>query len=360
MKTISAKLIADSLCPKGHRLTSLIVTMPRFILAEFNTHRLFSRNSASSRAIPFERMLKMVQENPFIPIAWQKDHKGMQGTEYFKTKEQLKVITDYWEQSRQYAMNAASMLNYAGVSKQLCNRLLEPFMWHTVIVSATEWLNFFEQRCPQYNYLFEFYKSKKEVINNSKDNLYNDGRKLSTFTNLDWLDINKGQAEIHMMATAEAIYDAINESTPKQLQEGEWHIPFGDNIDEERLGVIVGYNNISNNGLALSCTQAKIRVAVARCARVSYLNYEGKDDYLDDLRLYDFLIKNLHLSPLEHCARAMTEEEYYSFSKGKNNICDEDENNIYINTSKQNNGFGWCANFKGWISQRYITENDYN
>ena len=79
---ISAKIIADSKCPRGHRLTTFIVTFPRIVLAEFNTHRMFSRNSASSRAIPFKRMVKMLEENPFIPIAWQKDHKGMQGVEY--------------------------------------------------------------------------------------------------------------------------------------------------------------------------------------------------------------------------------------------------------------------------------------
>ena len=83
MKKIEAKIIADSINQQGDRITTYLLTFPRFILAELNTHRMFSRNSASSRAIPFEKMVKMVQEDPFIPIAWQKDHKGMQGTEYF-------------------------------------------------------------------------------------------------------------------------------------------------------------------------------------------------------------------------------------------------------------------------------------
>ena len=84
---IQAKIIADSKNKFGNRITTMIVTIPRIILAEFNTHRMFSRNSASSRAIPFEKMVKSVKENPFIPIAWQKDHKGMQGTEYFQENE---------------------------------------------------------------------------------------------------------------------------------------------------------------------------------------------------------------------------------------------------------------------------------
>ena len=79
---ISAQIVADSKNEFGDRITTMLVTFPRYILAELNTHRMFSKNSASSRAIPFVKMLKSVKENPFIPIAWQKDHPGMQGTEY--------------------------------------------------------------------------------------------------------------------------------------------------------------------------------------------------------------------------------------------------------------------------------------
>src|SRR6185369_7117160 len=88
---IKAEIVADSINEKGNRITSFIVTFPRIILAEKNTHRVFSRNSASSRAIPFPKMVKSVRENPFIPIAWQKDHKGMQGTEYFSKEEKFEI-----------------------------------------------------------------------------------------------------------------------------------------------------------------------------------------------------------------------------------------------------------------------------
>jgi thymidylate synthase ThyX len=90
---IQAKIVADSLNPQGDRLTTFIVTFPRIILAEFNTHRMFSRNSASSRAIPFDKMVKSVQENPFIPIVWQKDHKGMQGKEYLTDELSINFAT---------------------------------------------------------------------------------------------------------------------------------------------------------------------------------------------------------------------------------------------------------------------------
>lgn len=148
---VQAKVIADSKNQFGNRITTMVVTMPRFILAEFNTHRMFSRNSASSRAIPFEKMVKSVQENPFIPIAWQKDHKGMQGTEYLIDEDDIQRAEKDWLNARDYAVEQAVYLsNHHRVTKQLCNRLLEPFMWHTVIISATEFSNFFELRCPSY------------------------------------------------------------------------------------------------------------------------------------------------------------------------------------------------------------------
>ena len=156
MRKINAEIVADSISPQGHRITSFILTYPRFIHSELMTHRLFSRNSASSRAIPLEKMVKMVEEDPFIPIAWQKDHKGMQGTEYLN-EEEVERAELQWIQASKNAINSARMLNsnYFGVTKnlvtkQLCNRLLEPFMWHTVLVTATEWENFFELRMPCY------------------------------------------------------------------------------------------------------------------------------------------------------------------------------------------------------------------
>ena len=108
---IKAKIIADSKNPQGDRITTMEVTFPRFILAEFNTHRMFSRNSASSRAIPFEKMVKMVEEDPFIPIKWMKDHKGMQGTEYFEKGAALKSM---WLKARDEATRHAEFLNIKG------------------------------------------------------------------------------------------------------------------------------------------------------------------------------------------------------------------------------------------------------
>lgn len=229
---ISAKVIADSILKPDYdnspvsRITTMIVTFPRFILAEFNTHRMFSRNSASSRAIPFEKMLEVVQNNPFIPITWQKDHKGMQGTEYF-TDHTIDENEYIWLVARDEAVFNAKCLHDQGVTKQLCNRLLEPFMWHTVLVTATEFENFFELRCPKYHTPVSgegfYFKSKKDCIANhsNPENL----EKLKNMSFEEWESINTSQAEIHMQALAEAMWDAICSSEPKKLNQGDWHLP---------------------------------------------------------------------------------------------------------------------------------------
>lgn len=188
MTKISAQIIADSKNEFGNRITTMVVTFPRFILAELNTHRMMSRNSPSSRAIPFEKMLESVQNNPFIPIAWQKDHKGMQGTEYFTNKEEIREIKSQYLFGRDYAVQQAKTLNSKGLTKQLCNRLLEPFMWHTVIVTATEWENFFALRCPRYEMWDkkETYRSRKDAIKN----IITDGNRIEAekWDYLKWAD----------------------------------------------------------------------------------------------------------------------------------------------------------------------------
>src|SRR5690606_22823686 len=119
-----------------------------------------------------------------------------------------------------------------GTTKQLCNRLLEPFMWHTVIVTATEWENFFALRCPRYRSYNKHYRSRKDVMQYADIQDFEDYR---NFSELDWLMRNEGQAEIHMMKIAEMMWDAYNESEPIRLKAGEWHIPFRDKIDMEKV-----------------------------------------------------------------------------------------------------------------------------
>ncbi len=401
MKKIKAEIVADSISPQGDRITTYLLTFPRFILAELNTHRVFSKNSASSRAIPFEKMVKMVKENPFIPIAWQKNHSGMQGTEYLsktdkfnlsqfmsvmidtlnnmtdrsskdfkqfekEVEERVNLITgllskythltmtldEWWLLARDKAVEAASILYVFRVTKQLCNRLLEPFMWHTVLLTATEFENFFELRCPQYVSPVDIHfrhKSKKDVIaaHSNPINL----EKFKNFTDLDWLKINKGQAEIHIQALAEAMYDAMNESTPKELKAGEWHIPFGDRIDESKIVDILSEDGVRGNYWGYKEEMDyKIKISTARCARLSYMTFDGEIDYEKDLKLHDRLLESQHMSPFEHCARAMSDEEYYSYVKGES-VSEKGARNRFTNRH-----YGWCRNFKGFIQYRHLIE----
>lgn len=260
-KQIGAEIIADSIC-NGHRITSMVITIPRIVLAEFNTHRALSRNSSSSRAIPFDKMAQEVDDNPFIPLRWQKDHSGMQGTEYF-TEDEVKAlaIRQQWLDAKNYAVHRAKQLNERGLTKQLCNRLLEPFMYQTIICTATEWENFIALRAHE-------------------------------------------AAEIHIQEAAYKVLEALNKSIPVVKGLGEYHIPFGDRFDLDKVNVVMEQTS-------LPMPEVMVRVAIARCARVSYLNFEGKDDYYADIRLFDRLSEAGHMSPFEHVAVAMNNHNHY-------------------------------------------------
>lgn len=316
---ISAKVIAASKNRYGQKIHTFIVTMPRYILAEFNTHRMLSKNSASSRAIPFEKMLKSVQENPFIPMAWQKDHKGMQGTEYFNGDGKSEILTNDWLKARDNAVDQALLMSEAGCTKQLVNRLLEPFMWHTVIVTGTDWENFFALRCPKYARPYNIYeidgvtlkehgetlcRSKKEWISGCTAEYTQNN---APTTDLGWLKINRGQADIHMMVLAEAIYDAYNESEPQLLKDGQWHIPFRYQIEVGKIMDLFdskGWSLMTN----VDYENAMVKISTAMCARVSYtvVGEEGKEpNYENDINLHDRLATSGHWSPFEHCAQAI-------------------------------------------------------
>lgn len=188
---ISAEIVADSVSPSGERLVTFVLTFPRIILAEFNTHRMFSRNSASSRAIPFQKMVDSVMNNPFIPVAWQKSHKGMQGFDYHE-QEDVQFLIFKWLTARDKAVEQAQALHELNVTKQMCNRLLEPFMWHKVIcTSCMEGLeNFFDLRSNE-------------------------------------------SAEIHIQQLALRMQEALLKSTPKNLGPNDWHLPLSKDFSLE-------------------------------------------------------------------------------------------------------------------------------
>ena len=317
---ISAEVVGDSITAYGHRITSLLVTMPRIVLSELNTHRALSKNSASSRAIPHKKMVEMVKKNLFIPIAWQKAHKGMQGDDYH-TGFKVKLFRFLWTFASRMAILFSGLLTRFGATKQLANRLLEPFMYHTVLITGTEWENFFALRCPSYitpvggkdeNGNDWVYRSRKDVIN-GHSNEFN-LEKMDKFTTLDWLKLNTGQAEIHIMEVAECIWDAMNESKPRKLKTGEWHIPFENKLDDFLMTALVMSEDSADIGhhdmisYPLKWVLLAVYISTGMAARTSYtvVGTERAIDYLSLIKIHDKMLLStpFHASPFEHAAQA--------------------------------------------------------
>jgi hypothetical protein len=314
--TINAQIVAHSKNEQGDELISVLATFPRIILAEVNTHRMLSKNTSSSRAIPFAKMVESVQNDTFIPIAWQKAHSGMQGTEYFEG-ENVESLKQDWLRAREQAISSAKFLTETGATKQLANRLLEPFMWTTMLITGPKsgWDNFFNLRCPQYQW-----DENEPIFKSKKDYCKNYPGSFNDYDDIWWLKRNKGQAEIHIMDLAEKIYDAYNESTSKVLKPGGWHIPFEDKLDNDELSKIS--HRTYHTNLKITDTQLnKVKVSVAMAARTSYtvVGEEKAIDYEAMIGLHDRLLAQdpPHSSPMEHCSLCVSQEEYDISFKGQ-------------------------------------------
>lgn len=357
MNNIKAEIVAHSLNPQGDELISVLATFPRIILAEVNTHRMLSKNTSSSRAIPLNKMIEAVQKNPFIPIAWQKKHSGMQGSEYFDNHFSItgnyNSDTNYgfWMDARDEAVRYAECLGSEGLTKQLANRLLEPFMWTTMLITGSKegWDNFFRLRCPSYQIKItkpEEFSNKIISFESKKDfvKFGNNEELTKDWTDLDWLKANKGQAEIHIMDLAEKIWDARNESTPKQLKAGEWHIPFEDKIDYNEIlstSVRLADKDVKYSYLMTTISQKiAVMISTAMGARTSYtvVGDEKVINYENMIALHDRLLNQEppHSSPLEHCCIVPAQEEYNNSIKGQEK--------------------GWFMMYKGFKSYRQIIE----
>lgn len=238
-----AKIIADSISHDGIRLTTMEVSFHRFVLAEFNTHRVFSRNSASSRAIPVEKQIAKIREDIAMPVEFGSNKSGMQAGPPLDGFE-LDIAEAYWESASNQAIEQASRLMNLNVHKQVTNRLLEPFMWHTVIVTSVDYDNFFAQRCSPL-----------------------------------------AQPEIRV--AAELMRDAYDDSRPKLLEYGEWHLPYILPEEYDQYDVVT-----------------LCQISAARCARVSYLTQDGVRDIEKDIKMFQRLVTAdpPHWSPLEHVA----------------------------------------------------------
>lgn len=298
-----AKIIADSrtggrLNPNGSRLTTMQLTHPRIIHAEFMTHGMFARNASSSRAIPFSKTVERVMKDPFIPTYWGVNQKGMQAFVELQGKKR-EIAIRKWLEARDHAVKVARELANDGkcktcdgdgytaewrykdnvlhpvnptcpdcdgdgiglnVHKQIVNRLIEPWSWITVCVTGDEgaWANYFCLRC-------------------HKDAAH---------------DI---QRQAFM---AQRLYC---KSTPQLIPEQGWHTPYVSNIEYNEIVQTLGFDALK-------------KVSVGRCARTSYLTQEGTRDYLKDIELHDRLCAQVpkHMSPFEHVCEAMADTTRYA------------------------------------------------
>ncbi len=257
----SAKIIADSVNQVGDRLTTFELTYPRFVHAELMTHRLFSRNSASSRALPTKKLLGQIENNPVMPKFWGKNQSGMQAAEQL-TGIAREDAERCWLSARDAAVNHAKAMHEIGMHKQLANRVLEPWMFITVIVTATEYENWFYLRDSEY-----------------------------------------AQPEIAWVAREmRKLYES---NKPHECLVGDWHLPYVELVDKESPL----YVNLTDLEADLELTMysghnALVKIATARCARVSYLTHDGQRDYVKDIELHDKCRNNGHWSAFEHCAEA--------------------------------------------------------
>ncbi|WOF44273.1 FAD-dependent thymidylate synthase [Sphingopyxis indica] len=282
MTTISSTAILRSrnAAAPDKVLSTLLLRYPRCIHAEFMTHRVFSRNAASSRAIPVEKLIKDVIENPFVPVFWGLNQKGMQATVHSPTVEMVidggycmpdsRVTFDAekeWLRARDKAVEMAHTFAKAGYHKQIVNRLLEPFAHITVLVSGTEWDNFLELR-------------------------------------------DHEAAEPHIQILAREIRKCLErEEDIQELQPGEWHLPFvnSQREDDGTLSLRLDISDGVIQGTQFLASEEAIKLSVARCASTSYKTVDGFDMTMDRaIELHDKLVSStpIHASPAEHVAQA--------------------------------------------------------
>jgi len=254
----SVKMLAHSVNPSGDQIATLQLRYWRAIHGEFMTHRVFSRNASSSRAIPVKTMLKQVWSDPAGPIHWGANQAGMQARKEL-TGFKKKLVKFLWfKVANRLMCGVAYLMMKAGLHKQVVNRILEPWQYINVVVTSTEWQNF-----------------------------------------LDLREHPDAQPEIAELAKAMRL--VLERSRPAKLQVGEWHTPFA---------------RLDASGLELP---DRLKVSVARSARTSYLTFDRKKSTLEDDRgLHSQLVEALppHMSPTEHQAQAMADSSWNKNFKG--------------------------------------------
>jgi len=277
---ISAKIVADSIHENGPRLITFETLAPKAIDAQIRTHRMLSQNSSSDRAIPFS---KMIEREYYLPEDVRRNEKGMQG---YKALTRDELDNFRWDMDLLYE-NTIEMLSKWSkiVHKQHINRYLLGFSLQSKVITGTEWDNFFELRL-------------------AKD------------------------AQPEIQALARAMKRAMEQSEPRVLKPGEWHLPYV----TERVDI-----------------ETAIKCSVARCARVSYNNHDGTQaDISKDIALHDFLMESRHYSPLEHQATPMKPYEHdktntHHFTTWQHGVSHMDHQCSL-----------WSGTLRGWIQYRKL------
>jgi thymidylate synthase ThyX len=313
----SARILADSISTQGDRITTFEVTLPRMVLSEWNTHRALSRNSASSRAIPLERrhkssppgQIERVSEYPAMPVHWGANQSGMQAQQELAPAERA-VAEMLWLAARDSAVGivrATTKIGETGLHKQVAARLLEPFMWQTIISTATEWDHFYSLRA----------------------------------------DIH-AQPEIRRIA--EMMREAHEASAPQLLGEGEWHLPLIH--DEDRIAAAEQFPDDPD---------VLLKISTGRCARVSYLTHDGVRDLAKDIELHDILTKNGHMSPCEHPCRP-TDSSERRLIAAMQAVLDEAAASGTEVPRWMRDQTEFAGNARGWVQYRktLLNENDYS
>lgn len=289
---IKATIIKDSISGSC-RITTFELEYPRFIHAELLTHRLFSRNSASSRAIPISTMNANIAANPAEPIHWGKNQPGMQANEELDVASKVEVQS-LWKLAMEYAVDISTAMFNKGVHKQVANRVTEPYQHMKVVLTATEYSNWYDLR-------------------DHKD------------------------ADPNIAKLARTMRIAMDASTPQELNPGEWHLPY---IHTEFLEDKITY---SVNDVMLTLEEAKM-ISASQCAQVSY---RKSDDTLEKAKMiYDKLINSRpqHASPIEHQATPMqSQNDAWAGDIWEQGITHCDRRGDY-----------WSNNFRGWIQHRSI------
>jgi thymidylate synthase ThyX len=296
---ITAQIIADSISAEGIRMTTMEIEYPRFILAELNTHRMLSKNSASSRAIPVKAMHEHIRANTAGPVYWGVNQPGMKAKEELRGAD-LSEAKYIWAKARDAAIAYSGSLADLNIHKQITNRITEPWMIMKTVISGTEWANFF------------------------------------------WLrDHQDAQPEIAELARKmRAAYDA---STPQLLQPGEWHVPYVSTYRDIHTGIRF---YLDAKEKYITAEEARI-VSASCCAQVSYR--KNDDSYEKAVKIYQQLIESepAHASPVEHQATPIDNNQDTSRWEKFDGVTHQDRE-----------GQLWSGNLRGWIQHRKLIPNE--